>query len=240
MHRQGARLEDDRELLRLGLRVRLVAERDLRAGAGRVDPLRVLRRVDRRVRADLVVEHDRERTRVAAVGAGAGDLTALRLVLRHLLEDLVALMREREEHDRLVVLVEVRADARRLQLLARHVRVLAVGREPVARVRAVLEEVVEGVARRRKRALVLRRADRRARAVARDDDRLRRHLQHLPALRDLAAVRVEQAGVPGRRVAMQGRRLAVVRGRRARPRKTVVVFFFLPVPVVTLTGLKRT
>ena len=43
-------------------------------------------------------------------------------------EDVVAVPRELQEHDRLPVLVEVLTDAGQLQVLARHVRVLAVGR----------------------------------------------------------------------------------------------------------------
>ena len=71
------------------------------------------------------------------------DLAARRLVPRHLQERLVAFALEREQHDRLVRRrVEVLADAGELQLLAGHVRVLAVGRVAIAGIAAVLEEVV--------------------------------------------------------------------------------------------------
>ena len=62
----------------------------------RVDAARVLVEVDRRERPDLVVEDDRERTGVPAlVARDAADLAAHRLVLRDLLEDLVAVPGER-------------------------------------------------------------------------------------------------------------------------------------------------
>ena len=57
LDRQGAGLQHEREVLRL---VEARHAGDLRAGAGRVDAVRILLVVDRRPRADLVVEHDRE------------------------------------------------------------------------------------------------------------------------------------------------------------------------------------
>ena len=170
LDRQRARLEDEREVLRL--RQRRHAG-DLGAAAGRVDPARVLLVVDRRERVDLVVEHDREALEVVVPKR----LPAHRLGPGDVVEDLVAVAGELHRHDRLAGRrVEVLLRPRQLQVLARHLRVRALR---VLRVDAVLEEVVVGDARDRRRDAG---ADHGDRGVALDHDRPGRDGQHLRPL----------------------------------------------------------
>ena len=147
---EGARLEDEREVLRL---LDAVEPGDLRAAAR--DPVREARigEVDDREGADLVVEHDGEALREGArVVAAAGDSVLRReeraplgQLPRDVVELVGAVVREVQEDDRLPGLrVEVLASAvPGVEVLAgqRRDRVLGV-------VRLVLVEVVPGLRRR--------------------------------------------------------------------------------------------
>ena len=130
LDRQRARLEHERDVLRLLERVEAL---DLRAPAA--DAAREARvgEVDLREGLDLAVEDDREVLRLLA------QLAADPLVARDPLELVRARARELHGHDRPPGVsrarVEVRAGARELEILARHLRDVR---------RVVLEEVVLG------------------------------------------------------------------------------------------------
>ena len=119
--------------------------------------------------------------------------------------------------------VDVRARARQLQLVALHVRVRAV---PVVRVRAVLEEVVVGFARRRSPS------DRRGRrpvfGVHVISDGLVRHREHLVSRSAPCPCRGRAA-----RRCRSSARCSVPSARRHG--RSAFVGFFLPVPVVGST-----
>ena len=129
--------------------------------------------------------------RVAA--AGPEKRAALRLAPRDLVEDLLALAGELHRHDRLAVLVEVRAGAGELQLAARHLRDRIV--REVLHV-AVLEEVEA-----RRRRATLRRAEAvPGRQVTADDRRVVRDTHDVPLLRNgPAELSLHDLGVEQRR-----------------------------------------
>ena len=108
LHRQGARLEDEREVLRLVHRAK-----PLDLGAVPRDPVRKLLVVDLRPRADLVVEHDREVLRRAP------ELAALRKPARDVVELVATRVRELERDDGLA-LEEVLPGAGEPKILAGH------------------------------------------------------------------------------------------------------------------------
>ncbi len=175
--RQGTALQHDREVLRLVDRADAGDLSAVRAA----DPVRVLLPVDRRPRLDLAVEDDREvlrhrlaeQVRLGAPTAGdiAGDAA----------EDVGALVRERHRHDRLAGLgVEVLARARQAQLLTGHLGddVLLVG---------VAGVVADQVVRVRRRVLDVDAGAHDLAAAALEHDRLRRHAEEPPALRQLVA-----------------------------------------------------
>ena len=128
LDRERARLEDERDVLRLLERVEAL---DLRAPAADAAGQARVGEVDLRERLDLAVEDDREVLRLPA------QLAADPLVARDLLELVRARVRELHGHDRPAraarARVEVRARARELEILARHLRDVR---------RVVLEEVV--------------------------------------------------------------------------------------------------
>ena len=185
--REGARLEHEREVLRLPDRP---DAGDLGAVRAR-DAVRVVAEADRRSGLDLAVEDDRELLRVvvllAARATGRLPLrpAALGERARHRLELLRARVREIHEHDRLAVLGALRPDvlagALEVEVGPRHLRDRGALR---SRVRVVLEEVVVGL---RRRADV--RAERRVRGAL-DEREFPRHEHHLGALRHLAPLAV--------------------------------------------------
>ncbi len=197
---QRAGLQHEREVLRLG---EAAEPGDLRAVRA-LDPVRVLLVVDRRERADLPVEHDREVLQRRPSRDRRLEATALRLGGGDLLERLRAAALELHEHDRALVRVGVGARAGKLQILARHLR------DRVRRIgRLVLEEVPVALHRVR---LVDARADDRRAAAARDDGRRVGDGEDLV----LRLLRVQDLGVDGEllRLACAEQRLA--RGCRSR------------------------
>src|SRR5262249_388004 len=117
-------LQDERKVLGLLERAAL-PEVDLGVRAG--DAVRVLLEVDRRRRADLAVEDDREVLEVVLrVALPAGEvearLSALRLLPRDLVELVGAVIRELERDDRAAGLPEVGARAREDEVATRHLR----------------------------------------------------------------------------------------------------------------------
>ena len=185
--REGARLEHEREVLRLPDRP---DAGDLGAVRAR-DAVRVVAEADRRSGLDLAVEDDRELLGVLVLLAAraTGRLpprpAALGERSRHRLELLRTPVREIHEHDRLAVLGALRPDvlpgALEVEVGPRHLRDRGALR---SRMRVVLEEVVVGL---RRRADV--RAERRVRGAL-DEREFLRHEHHLGALRHLAPLAV--------------------------------------------------
>ncbi len=183
---QGAGLEDECEVLGL---LNGVEARDLGLSAGdSVAQARVVE-VDRRERADLAVEDDREALfeGFALVAGGAGEIRLRQAALGKVPGDLVELVPARvgeaEEHDRLVPGAEVRPRLVALEVVSGQLRD-GVGRV----VRLVLEEVVVG---RPRRGHADARADRGV-VGAGEDDLALRHRVELRALGLLAAELLEQ------------------------------------------------
>ena len=176
-HRQGAGLENQCQVLRLA---RVTDAGDL--GAVRAaDPVRVLIPVDRRPGFDLAVEDDRKVLRdLLAAAEGREPPAPLGFLARDRTELVRTLVGELHQHDRLTgVRVEVCARARELEVSAAHFghHLVRVG------VRGVEADQIEGILGRVDR--VDAGADDLADA-ARKDDRLRRHPEDLPPLRERA------------------------------------------------------